>query len=283
MNAPSKSLTLKVIQPSKLYTVLSWNVNGYSNDIHQWLLLFVQNKQPDVIFLSETKKKYNDLVTLFDEFTNYNVIINVHNPTKWHGVAMLIRKDHSYEQIDVQMNISVRKDTNSNEASIGRLIIISFNQQFFIIGSYTPNSGNDQVKLEYRTKTWDPAFFHILEHFRNLGPTMWIGDINVAVDEIDISNPKTMRKYAGFTKEERDNIKGILETGKWIDIWRYQHPNERSYTWCGNPPRPNYGMRLDNIIVSDTIMKQIIDSFTITDCPISADHIPVGVYVSPII
>jgi exodeoxyribonuclease III len=245
-------------------------------------LALAQRDRPDLIFLSETKKRYDELTVRFNAFTEYNVIINVHDPARWHGVAMLIRKDHSYEHIPVKMNIPVRKDSRDTEAGTGRVIIIKFNNQMYVIGSYTPNSGNgDSVKLEYRTKTWDPSFALLLEQLRNNGPTIWIGDINVALNDIDLSNPKTMSKCAGFTPEERANFRALLETGDWIDIWRHQHPTERVYTWCGAPPRPNYGLRLDNIVVSKSILPNMVSSFMLSGCPISADHIPVGAWINP--
>lgn len=117
-----------------------------------------------------------------------------------------------------------------------------------------------------------------------LGPTMWIGDINVALDDIDVSNPKQMSKYAGFTPEERKNFRSFLQSGNWIDIWRHQHPDEILYTWCGAPPRPNYGLRLDNIVISKSLLPNIMSTFAISDTvPVSADHIIVGAYVKPFI
>lgn len=289
----TKQLTLQIGSPiketveaeKKPYVVLSWNVDCYSNDVHMWLLSLVNTSRPDVIFLSETKKKTEDLALLFSAFTDYNVIINAHDPPKWHGVAMLIRKDHSYQQIPIQMNIPTRSDSKGTEAATGRLIAICLNKQMYIIGSYTPNSGrSDQIKLHYRTKIWDPAFFNLLDQFRASGPTMWLGDINVALDDIDVSNPKTMCKYAGFTPEERANFRSLLQTGNWIDIWRHQHPNERTYTWCGAPPRPNYGLRLDNIVVSKSLLPNMMSTFVISDgVPVSADHIMVGAYIKPFI
>lgn len=263
------------------YLIVSWNVDGYGDDIHQWLLQFVKDRRPDVVFLSETKKSADDLQVRFRDFVDYHVIVNVHNPARWHGVAMLIRNDHSYEQLDITMNIPVRSDSKGNEAGLGRIIAICLNRQMHLIGSYTPNSGSsDLIKLQYRTHTWDPAFFNILEQLRKAGPTMWIGDINVALTDIDVSNPKTMNQYAGCTPGERANLRAILTTGNWTDIWRQQHPNDRVYTWCGAPPRPNYGLRLDNIIVSESLQSKITNSFMITECPISADHIPVCAEVS---
>jgi exodeoxyribonuclease-3 len=197
-----------------------------------------------------------------------------------HGVVMLIRKDHSFQHIPVQMNITPRADTKTAEAATGRIILILLNKQLYLVGTYTPNSGRgDAVKLQYRTQMWDPTFFKLLDQLRSNGPTMWIGDINVALDEIDVSNPKTMCKYAGFIQEERNNFRSLLSTGNWIDIWRQQHPTDKVYTWCGNPPRPNYGLRLDNIIVSQSLVSNILNTFMLSECPISADHIPVGCYV----
>lgn len=277
---PTKPLTLNVIRNQKPYLIMSWNVDGYSADIHTWLLNLVTTVQPDVIFLSETKRSADTLAGQFAQFTNYNAVINAHVPAQMHGVVMLIRKEHTYEQIQIAMNIVARKDTKVTEAATGRVITIRLNQQLYIIGSYTPNSGrSDPVKLNYRTQHWDPAFFQLLELLRSQGPTVWVGDINVALDDIDVSNPKSMKGYAGFTAEERANFRAVLSTGNWIDIWRQQHPTDRVYTWCGAPPRPNYGLRLDNIVVSKSLVDNMMNTFMITECPMSADHIPVCAYI----
>lgn len=259
------------------YTIISWNVNGYSDDIHKWLLTLAQTHRPDVIFLSETKKKREQLLQLFQAFTEYTSIINSHNPAKWHGVAMLIRKDHTYQEVSISMNIPVRKDCHDKEAATGRVIVIHLNQEMYVVGSYTPNSGrSDPDKLVYRTEVWDPAFAHILDILKSSGPTVWIGDINVALDDIDVSNPKAMKKYAGFTLEERENLRKLLGTGDWIDIWRQQNPNEPLYTWRSYAS----GMRLDNIIVSKSLLPSMLNAFSITGSPTSADHIPIGVYIA---
>lgn len=285
----SGNITLNIIKKDNTDTrstnpcmILSWNVDKYTDDIHTWLLSLAERSRPDVIFLSETKKSTSDLTFYFNLFKEYNYIINAHEPARWHGVAMLIRKDHSYQQIPVQMNISTRSDSKSNEAGLGRIIVVCLDSKMYLVGTYTPNSGRqDQIKLDYRTKIWDPVFFKLLERLRESGPVMWVGDINVALDDIDVSNPKTMCKYAGFTLEERANFRHLLSTGYWIDCWRQQHPTERKYTWCGAPPRPNYGLRLDNIIVSSSLQPRVANTFMISDTvPLSADHIVVGAYVN---
>ena len=279
-----KRISFRIKESNKMaspYTILSWNVDGYTYETHTWLLSLAQINRPDVIFLSETKKKPEDLLPVFSAFTDYNAIINSHNPSKWHGVAMLIRKDHFYERIDVNMNIPVRKDSYDQEAATGRVIVIHLNKHIYIIGTYTPNSGrSDQIKLDYRTRIWDPTFAFLLETFRNHGHTLWIGDINVALNELDVSKPTAMSKYAGFTPAERANLVSLLGTGNWIDIWRSQNPTQRIYTWLGYPHRPNYGMRLDNIIVSKSLVHYMLNSFMLPQSPESSDHIPIGVYVS---
>jgi exodeoxyribonuclease-3 len=266
------------------YTLVSWNVDNYNDDIHKWLSLLISLNKPDIIFLSEIKKDPNVILSFFSVFTEYNYIINSNIPSKWHGVAMLIRKDHSYEQIQINMGIHSRKDTQDKEAATGRVIAVRIgtnSNKINIIGSYTPNSGRtDQEKLNYRVNIWDPAFARILENLRSQGPTLWMGDINVALNDIDVSNPKTMKKYSGFTPEERANLNILLCTGCWIDIWRHQNPNRIEYSWLGYPHRADHGMRLNNIIVSDSLLPQMLNAFILSPSPESSDHAPIGVYVS---
>lgn len=272
-------LVLNVIRDDE-YLIVSWNVNGYSADVHEWLKSYVNIYKPDIVFLSETKKKSENLPFL--DFPNYNFIINVHVPAMWHGVAMLIRKEHKYEQIPVNLGIPVRSDNKSNDAGIGRLIVIRLNDKLNIIGSYTPNSGNsDVIKHTYRVRTWDPAFFNVIKGLKELGPTLWIGDINVAFEDIDVSDPRAMKGYAGFTEQERSNIKSLVKDEEWIDVWRKQHPHDKIFTWVGKRRSPySYGMRLDNIIASKDLYPMVTNSFMIPQCAPSADHIPICVCVS---
>ncbi len=258
------------------YQIVSWNINGYREGIHEWLKNYIQASSPDVIFLSETKKTPEYLLSKFAEFTDYTAIINSHTPFQYHGVAMLIHKKHKFTQFQIKMNIATRKDTKTLEAGDGRILAIRLNKKMIIVGSYTPNSGHsDPVKLAYRTQVWDPAFLLLLEQLRMMGPTAWIGDINVALHDHDVSNPKVMSSYAGFTIPERNNLYYLLLSGKWKDIWREQHPNDVIYTWRGTGNPLTYGMRLDNIIVSDLLVDKISETYMVIDCPKIADHIPI--------
>lgn len=275
-----KTLTLNIIRP--LYSIITWNVDGYSDIIHNWLKQLINNNKPDIIFLNETKTDADKLNLLFSEFTDYNFIINVHIPFRYHGVAFLIRKDHTYTPFDVDMNIPSRQDTTNGDPSNGRLIAFEFNNDFIVVGTYVPNSGTRGTdnhiipKFDYRVKIWDPALQLLLNTFQTMKPTIWLGDINVASSELDVSNAKTMNKMAGFTPEERVSFNSFIKEGNWIDIWRHQHPGISEYTWVSYNPRPNYGMRLDNIIVSSHLLNRIHNTFTLPNCGTSTDHLPIG-------
>jgi len=255
--------------------LIAWNVDGYDDDIHTYVSQLLQ-EQPAILFLSETKKKKEELLIYLNQFDNYHAIVNSHNPSKWHGVAMLIHKQHAFKQIEIDMNINSRSDSNESDPTIGRIIAIHMNNMN-IIGTYTPNSGKH---VDYRINMWDPAFHKVLTHLAESTPTLWMGDINVAHHDIDVSNPHRMQHYAGFRQEERQFLTKIFEEG-WIDVWRQQHPNDVGYTWVGYSQRTNHGMRLDNMIVSQSF-SACGDAFILSPS-IASDHLPVGIVIKNII
>src|SRR5688572_28977304 len=111
----------------KIYNIVAWNINGYNDEIHKELMWKLkQVNSPDIIFLSETKRRYDYVQSKLAEFVNYNYIINCHNPANFHGVAMLIKRVHAFEYVQVSLNIPVRRDNKSNDATIGRIICIKF-------------------------------------------------------------------------------------------------------------------------------------------------------------
>lgn len=265
------------------YCFLSWNVDCYNDIIHSWMKPLLQTSRPDVVFLSETKADQDTLRMFFDDFTEYNYIINVHDPKRYHGVAALIRKDRKYTQFNVDLKVQARHDTKDGNPVTGRVIAFQLDDQYIVVGAYVPNSGvrDDRVhKLPYRINIWDPSLYALLNVCRSAKPTIWLGDINVAPSELDVSNPKTMCKMAGFTPEERQSLRQFMANGSWVDIWRMQHPDTREYSWRSYSPRPNYGMRLDNIIVSSEVVPHVIGTFMMPECIPNSDHIPVGAYIN---
>src|SRR5216683_2065066 len=97
------------------YRLVAWNVDGYSQEIHDWLEKYLNEHGPDLVFLSETKQPESVLREYFNRLRHYQYLINSHLPSRYHGVAMLIKRPHQYIQIPIQMNIPVRKDTQSSE------------------------------------------------------------------------------------------------------------------------------------------------------------------------
>jgi exodeoxyribonuclease-3 len=262
--------------------ILSWNVDGYDDNIHNTLSGVIKTNQPDIIFLSETKRKREVLENQFQQFPDYSFIINAHCPANMHGVAMLIRKYLQFKEIPIIMNIPVRKDTKSDEASTGRIIVVHING-ISIVGSYTPNSGqSDQVKLNYRVNVWDVAFIKLLETLRSYGSVIWLGDINVAPNDIDVSHPEKMKHFAGYTIEERNNFQSLITTGKWIDVWRHQNSDVRGYTWVGYNYNDDYGMRLDNIVITDDLLPLCGQSFITKVTGRISDHNLIGLILNPI-
>lgn len=259
------------------YSILAWNVYEYSDKIHAWLLEFISKTKPDIFFLSETKKTKDKLEKWFSDFIDYTFIINVHTPICHHGVAMLIKKGTIFSEQKVVLNIPSRGDNHSGNPTDGRVITILLENKYMVIGTYVPNSGynRNQKNYDYRINTWDPALQNLLSEYDQQYPTIWIGDINVAPMDEDVSDPLGMSLWCGFTIKERLSLVKFL-TNKWADIWRIQHPKEKTYTWRGDPPyRENYGLRLDSIIVSKRLIPNVIKTFMIEDCPLS-DHIPIG-------
>lgn len=256
--------------------LVTWNVNGYNDGKHQILTEYLNKFNPDIIVLTETKKSNNDMTSFLNTLTNYTPVIYEHIPSRYHGISMIINKKWQIKQIIPGPFIIPRYDTKGPSGTIGRLIPIEFTNGLVVVGVYSPNSGTRGLKnLDYRINTWDVELFKYLNELKKTRPVILIGDINVAPNNIDVSDPVKMKKYAGFSPEERNSFNSFIQSG-WIDVFRYLHPtNEigiQNFSWIGNSFRPNYGMRLDNIIITDNI-KSLIDGAYIDTSIIESDHL----------
>lgn len=259
-------------------TCITWNVNGYNDLVHNYMRKLLDSK-PDVVFLNETKRRDEVLNGYFNEFADYNVIMNVHIPAQMHGVVMLIRKDRKYEVIRINLGITARNDTKDGNPVTGRLIALALEERILICGTYVPNSGIQGLnKLAYRVNEWDPALFSILNYFKNHGPTLWFGDLNVAPTDFDLSHPKKMSSWPGVSHQERTNFDTFMNTG-WVDAWRCQHPDDPGYSWRGTSTSTKYGLRLDHVIITPNLLPYTTETFMLSDAPHS-DHIPVGIRLS---
>lgn len=161
----------------------------------------------------------------------------------------------------------------------GRVITLEFDK-FYMVNCYTPNSGRELARLEYRM-TWEDEFKKYLIKLDKQKPVIICGDLNVAHTEIDLKNPKSNRKNAGFTDEERSKIEELLNSG-FTDSFRKMYPDkEEAYTWWSymfNARANNAGWRIDYFLVSDRISKNIKDAYIYSEI-MGSDHCPVGLEI----
>jgi len=251
--------------------LLSWNVNGLRAVLKKGFLDFLQQEQPDVLCLQETKIS-DDLVSGF-EFKNYpHVYWNCAAKKGYSSTAILSKT----EPLSVQYGLGIEQHDNE-----GRVITAEFND-YFLVTVYTPNSQNhDENKrprrLDYRTTEWDVDFLAFVKKLEKTKPVIFCGDLNVAHTKIDLANPKTNRKNAGFTDEERARFDAILEAG-FIDSFRHLYPDATErYSWWSYRAaarQRNIGWRIDYFCVSESLRDRIAE-VDILDQVMGSDHCPV--------
>lgn len=251
--------------------LLSWNVNGLRAALKKGFLDFLNDENPDVLCLQETKIS-DDLVAGF-EFEKYPYTYwNCAAKKGYSGTAILSK----IEPLSVKYGLGIDKHDNE-----GRVITAEF-EQYYLVTVYTPNSQNhDENKrprrLDYRTQEWDVDFLAYLKGLEAKKPVVFCGDLNVAHREIDLANPKTNRKNAGFTDEERARFDAILDAG-FIDSFRQLYPEATErYSWWSYRAaarQRNIGWRIDYFCVSASLGDHI-EKVDILDQVMGSDHCPV--------
>ena len=207
------------------HTLISWNVNGIRAVLKKNFKQFLEQYQPDVLCLQETKIS-NDLVDQFHfdhyPYTYWNCAVK----KGYSGTAILSKR----AALSVQYGIGIQKHDQE-----GRVITAEF-EQYYLVTVYTPNSQNHDAnkrprRLDYRTLEWDVDFRHYVQRLQARKPVVICGDLNVAHQEIDLANPSTNRRNAGFTDEERAAFTDLLAAG-FIDSFRYFYPKaSHKYSW----------------------------------------------------
>jgi exodeoxyribonuclease-3 len=158
----------------------------------------------------------------------------------------------------------------------GRIICMEFDK-FFLLHSYTPNSGAELARLDFRVKVWDVAFKNYIIKLQKKKNIIVCGDLNIAHKEIDLKNPKTNLKTAGYTKEERASFEKLLEEAKLIDTYRNLNPEKVEYSYWSyrfNSRKKNTGWRIDYFLVNEKYIKNIKKSLILTEI-LGSDHAPV--------
>lgn len=248
--------------------LISWNVNGIRACLNKGFSEFFNNIDADVFCIQETKCQPDQIQLEFDGYKSY---WNSAEKKGYSGTAIFVKK----EPISVRYGIG--QEEHDKE---GRVITLEY-EKYFLVTIYTPNSKRELERLEYRME-WEDEIRKYLISLDKIKPVIMCGDLNVAHNEIDLKNPKTNRRNAGFTDEERGKMTELLNDG-FTDSFRYLYPEkEEMYSWwsyMGHAREKNVGWRIDYFIISKSIEKNIEQASIYSDI-YGSDHCPVGLEIN---
>ena len=248
--------------------LISWNVNGLRAVMKKDFKASVTDLDADVICLQETKMQAGQADP---DLPGYEAYYNYAEKKGYSGTAVFTRV--TPEAVSYGIGIP-EHDTE------GRVITLTF-PDFHLVTAYTPNSQEELKRLDYRM-AWEDAFLAYLKKLEETKPVILCGDLNVAHQEIDLKNPKTNRRNAGFTDEERAKMTALLDSG-FIDTWRYFNPDTKDvYSWWSyrfHAREKNAGWRIDYFIVSESLKDRLV-SAAIHNEIYGSDHCPVELVVS---
>lgn len=248
--------------------LISWNVNGLRAVVNKGFMDFFNEVDADVFCLQETKMQPDQLILDLPGYIQY---FNSAVRKGYSGTAVFTK----IKPLQVTFDIGI--DIHDQE---GRVITCEYDD-FFLVTVYTPNSQNELARLDYRMQ-WEDDFLQYLKKLEQVKPVVVCGDLNVAHKEIDLKNPSSNRKSAGFTDEERSKFTQLLNNG-FTDTFRYLYPDVRdAYTWWSymNFARQNNaGWRIDYFVVSEALNDQIVDAMIYPQV-MGSDHCPVGLILT---
>ena len=243
--------------------LISWNVNGLRAVMGKNFMEFFNDIDADIFCLQETKLQEGQIEM---DLPGYHQYWNYADKKGYSGTAIFTKK----EPISVSYGLDI--DEHDHE---GRVITLEFND-FYMVTVYTPNSQDELKRLDYRMK-WEDDFREYLTELNKRKPVIVTGDMNVAHKEIDLKNPKTNRRNAGFTDEERSKMTQLLESG-FIDTFRYFYPDiEGIYSWWSyrfKAREKNAGWRIDYFLASRDMESRLKDAKIHTEI-FGSDHCPV--------
>ena len=243
--------------------LISWNVNGIRACVQKGFLDFFKEADADIFCIQESKMQEGQLDLALKGYHQY---WNYAEKKGYSGTAIFTKQ----EPLSVQYGIGVEEHDHE-----GRVITLEF-EDFYMVTVYVPNSQDELKRLDYRMQ-WETDFLGYLKKLEEHKPVIFCGDLNVAHKEIDLKNPKTNRRSAGFTDEERGKFSEVLESG-FIDTFRYFYPDlEGVYSWWSyrmNARARNAGWRIDYFCVSEALKERLEDAKILSDV-MGSDHCPV--------
>ncbi|AEK20043.1 exodeoxyribonuclease III Xth [Methanococcus maripaludis X1] len=244
--------------------MLSWNVNGIRACLKNGFMDFLERESPDIMCIQETKVQSGQVQLGLDGYFQY---WNYAERKGYSGTAIFTK----IKPNEVSYGIG-----NNEHDGEGRVITLKFDE-YYLLNVYTPNSQRGLTRLEYRQK-WDQDFLNYVKTLENKKPVIFCGDLNVAHKEIDLKNPKTNVKNAGFTPEERNGFDNIVNSG-FLDTFREFNKEPDNYSWWSyrfNARAKNIGWRIDYFCISKSLKGNLKDAFIMPEV-MGSDHCPVGI------
>ena len=244
--------------------LISWNVNGLRACVDKDFEQQFKDFNADFFCLQETKMQAGQLDLSFPGYESY---WNYADKKGYSGTAIFTK----HKPLSVTYGINI--DEHDHE---GRVITLEMDD-FYLVTVYTPNSQDELRRLEYRMK-WEDDFQSYLHKLDEIKPVIVCGDMNVAHQEIDLKNPKTNRRNAGFTDEEREKMTQLLNNG-FIDTFRTLYPEQVTYSWWSYRFRArekNTGWRIDYFLISERLRDRLVDAKIHTEI-MGSDHCPIEI------
>ncbi len=243
--------------------LISWNVNGLRACVNKGFEDFFKEIDADAFCLQETKLQEGQI-----DFApeGYHCFWNYAEKKGYSGTAIFTKR----EPIGVTYGMGIEEHDKE-----GRVITLEF-EDYYLITVYVPNSQRELTRLDYRM-TWEDAFLNYINELDKKKPVIYCGDLNVAHREIDLKNPKTNRRNAGFTDEERGKMSAVLDAG-YTDTFRYFYPEQAdAYSWWSymfKAREKNVGWRIDYFICSERLNDKLTDAKIHSEV-LGSDHCPV--------
>ena len=251
--------------------IIAWNVNGIrallkTNNLDN----LIKRINPNILCLGEIKVG-DDISNIDEEIKNkypkfkYRYWHKCSIKQGYSGTSIFCKKE------PISINYGLNKIDNE-----GRVITLEF-KKYYLIHVYTPNSGQALERLEFRTKVWDRLFEKYINDLQKNKNVIVCGDLNVAKEEIDLKNPKTNLRTAGFTVEEKESFKKILNKCDLIDIYRYLYPEKTEYTFWSYMRKSrdkNIGWRIDYFLLNKNLINKVKKVKILTNI-LGSDHAPI--------
>ena len=246
--------------------LISWNVNGLRACMNKGFEDFLRASKADAFCLQETKMQREQADFVFDGYEEY---WNSAEKKGYSGTAIFSKN------VPLKVTYGIGIEEHDKE---GRVITAEY-ENFYLVTVYTPNSQRELARLDYRM-VWEDVFRDYLLKLDEKKPVIVCGDLNVAAEEIDLKNPKTNRKNAGFTDEERAKFRELKAAG-FVDTFRHLHPEEVKYSWWSymfKAREKNAGWRIDYFVVSERIAGKVKAAEIHTEI-LGSDHCPVSIEI----